>query len=158
MALNSVILNGRLPKFEGKYSQGEKSSYILWAISVRRDYKPEGAQYYPEDLLRFKAYGPKADFIKKHFSQGDGIIITGKLLVEDDYEKDGEQIKGQMYIHVDSVSFADGKVSNEAESNAAPKPPVPKAPTRGGVPTRPGIPSRPSAKVPSRPSKLPTKK
>lgn len=147
MALNIVTLNGRLPKYEGIYSQGEKASYMLWAVSVKRDYKPEGSQYYPEDLLKFKAYGANADFIKNHFAQGDGIIIVGKLLMEDDYEKDGQLVKGQMYVHVDKVAFADGKTSNgeQGGNNSAPAKPGNSLPKANKVGPKAGIPKLPKS-------------
>lgn len=151
MSLNKVLLNGRLPRFEGNYTKGNESSksFLSWCISVKRDYKKPDEQYYPEDLLKFKAFGPKADFIMNNFGQGDGLILIGKLQVEDDYtDKQGNQVKGGMVIMVDEVSFADSKAGG-ATSNAGNKtagaptvpgaaPKVPGAP--GAAPKVPGIP------------------
>ena len=138
MSMNLVVVNGRLPRFEGTYRKGEgdKKSFLTWCISVKRDFKPEGAQYYPEDLLKFKAFGAKADFIMSNFAQGDGLIITGKLQVEEDYQdKDGNTVKGQMCIMVDTVNFADSKAAGATASNGA----APAAKT--GVPSaKPGMP------------------
>lgn len=122
MSMNLVVVNGRLPRFEATYKKGEgdKKSFLTWCISVKRDFKPEGAQYYPEDLLKFKAFGAKADFIMSNFAQGDGLILTGKLQVEDDYQdKDGNTVKGQMCIMVDTVNFADSKANNGASTGTA---------------------------------------
>lgn len=151
MSLNKVLLNGRLPRFEGNYTKGNESSksFLSWCISVKRDYKKPDEQYYPEDLLKFKAFGPKADFIMNNFGQGDGLILIGKLQVEDDYtDKQGNQVKGGIVIMVDEVSFADSKAGG-ATSNAGNKtagaptvpgaaPKVPGAP--GAAPKVPGIP------------------
>lgn len=151
MSLNKVLLNGRLPRFEGNYTKGNESSksFLSWCISVKRDYKKPDEQYYPEDLLKFKAFGPKADFIMNNFEQGDGLILIGKLQVEDDYtDKQGNQVKGGIVIMVDEVSFADSKAGG-ATSNAGNKtagaptvpgaaPKVPGAP--GAAPKVPGIP------------------
>ena len=151
MSLNKVLLNGKLPRFEGNYTKGNESSksFLSWCISVKRDYKKPDEQYYPEDLLKFKAFGPKADFIMNNFGQGDGLILIGKLQVEDDYtDKQGNQVKGGMVIMVDEVSFADSKAGG-ATSNAGNKtagapivpgaaPKVPGAP--GAAPKVPGIP------------------
>lgn len=151
MGMNKVLLNGKLPRFEGNYTKGNESSksFLSWCISVKRDYKKPDEQYYPEDLLKFKAFGPKADFIMNNFGQGDGLILIGKLQVEDDYtDKQGNQVKGGMVIMVDEVSFADSKAGG-ATSNAGNKtagaptvpgaaPKVPGAP--GAAPKVPGIP------------------
>ena len=153
MGLNKVFLNGRLPRFEGSYTkgEGEKKSFLSWCISVKRDFKKPDEQYYPEDLLKFKAFGPKADFIMNNFAQGDGLIIIGKLQVEDDYtDKEGK------VVMVDEVSFADSKAggaqSNGSKAPTAPTVPGAKATTPpgasrpavpGAAPARPGAPAAP---------------
>lgn len=140
MSMNLVVVNGRLPRFEGTYRKGEgdKKSFLTWCISVKRDFKPEGAQYYPEDLLKFKAFGARADFIMNNFAQGDGLIITGKLQVEDDYQdKDGNTVKGQMCIMVETANFADAKAAGSTAGTSTGAAPAQKA----GIPTaKPGIP------------------
>lgn len=151
MSLNQVILNGRLPRFEGSYKKGEgdKRSFLGWALSVRRDVKPQDAQYYPEDLIKFKAFGPKADFIVNNFEQGDGLILVGKIQKEDDYEKDGQTVSGGLVVIVDSVSFADSKDSAKSSSgSAAPaaKPSVPGASAKPAVPGASAKPAVPSGK------------
>lgn len=159
MGLNKVFLNGRLPRFEGSYTkgEGEKKSFLSWCISVKRDFKKPDEQYYPEDLLKFKAFGPKADFIMNNFAQGDGLIIIGKLQVEDDYtDKEGKSVKGGMVVMVDEVSFADSKAggaqSSGSKAPTAPTVPGAKATTPpgasrpavpGAAPARPGAPAAP---------------
>lgn len=159
MALNKVLLNGKLPRFEGNYTKGEgdKKSFLTWCISVKRDYKKPDEQYYPEDLLKFKAFGPKADFIMNNFGQGDGLILIGKLQVEDDYtDKDGKTVKGGMVIMVDEVSFADSKTgATQSNGTKAAAPAVPGAgkmatPPGAGRVAAPGAPAAPAA--PGRPS------
>ena len=144
MSLNSVILNGRLPRFEANYKKGEgdKKSFLSWAISVRRDVKPADAQYYPEDLIKFKAFGPKADFIMNNFAMGDGLIITGKLQKEEDYEKDGQTVTGGLAVIVDTVAFADSKASEKSAGGSAPTGAGAKTPTgKPNIPAgKPGIP------------------
>ena len=163
MALNKILVNGRLPRFEGNYKAGEgegKRSFLSWAVSVKRDFKPEGAQYYPEDLLNIKAFGPKADFINKFFAQGDGIVISGRLQRDDDYEKDGQTVKGQMYILVEDAYFPEGKSGDAGLSNAgttakaapAGRPGAPgKPPVGGGAPGKPPVARRPGIPAAGRP-------
>lgn len=133
MSLNTVILNGKLPHFDGthKAAEGEKKAFLSWAVSVQRDYKPADAQYYPEDLINFKAFGPTADFINNYFKQGDGIVITGRLQRDEDYEKDGQTIKGQLSVLVEKAMFQAGKSGGSDGSDSAPAAKAPKAPGAG---------------------------
>lgn len=121
MALNQLVVNGKLPHFEGtfKAAEGEKKAFMSWAISVKRDFKPADAQYYPEDLINFKAFGAKAEFINKFFQKGDGMILMGRLQRDDDYEKDGQTVKGQLSLMVETVSFAEGTNKGGTEGSAA---------------------------------------
>ena len=120
--LNTVILNGVMPHFEGNYKEGDgnSKSFLSWAVSVKREYKKEDEQYYPDDLINFKAFGPRADFIKKYFNQGDGIILKGRLQRDDDYtnEETGETKRGEMYVLVENVDFLDGS-KNAKESSSS---------------------------------------
>lgn len=124
MSLNRVIEHGRIPfDLELKNEGQEGKEYLGLSLSVKRNYKPEGDQYYPEDLLFCKAFKAKAVFISKHFKKGDDIIIEGELRRDDDYEKEGETVKGQMYINITDVYFAGGKKStgDDTPSDEAPK-------------------------------------
>ena len=152
MAYNKVILNGTLPHFPANtYNPGtdEKRAFLSWALSVQRDFKKADEQYYQNDLLTFKAFGPTADFIMNYFNQGDGMILDGRLQRDDDYtDSEGNPKKGQMYILVHSVKFVNGKGNGESngegEKSSAPstskKPPIgSKKPTVPIAPKKPGI-------------------
>lgn len=147
MSLNNVNLNGKIPHFEGNYKAGEgdKTSFLSWAVSVQRDRKPADAKYYPEDLINIKAFGGTADFINNYFNKGDGIIISGRIQKDDDYEKDGKQMKGGMYVLVEKASFPVGKSTEggatEKKATTAPTKPSGKPPI-GSAPKKPA-PRRP---------------
>lgn len=118
MGLNVVILEGRIPyDLEIKNGGNEESAFLGFSISVRRDYKPEGEQYYPEDLLYCKAFRKTAIFIDEYFAKGDSIIVEGQVRRDDDYEnKEGETVKGLMYIQIQKVHFTSGRKSGEKSS------------------------------------------
>lgn len=139
MSLNQVLLNGRLPRFEGTYKAGEgdKKAFLSWSLSVKRDFKAADEQYYPEDLIPFKAFGPKADFINKNFNQGDGLILTGRIQKAEDYEKDGQMVRGGLFLNVETISFAEGRNNGDApaaSSNSGTKSaPAKTAPAKSGL-------------------------
>lgn len=123
MSLNRVVLHGRIP-FDIEVKGDEGKEYLGISLSVKRNYKPEGEQYYPEDLIFCKAFKTKATFIGNHFKKGDEIIIEGEIRRDDDYEKDGETVKGQMYVNITDVYFAGSKKSSggdDTPSDEAPK-------------------------------------
>lgn len=151
MSANIVVLNGRLPKFDANYTKGEgdKKSFLSWCISVKRDFKKADEQYYPEDLIKFKAFGPKADFIMNQFAQGDGLIIMGKLQVEENYkDKTGAEVKGGLVVMVDSANFADSKAGDSKPAGATTsKPGIPQGkPGLPGAASKPGLPGMSGAK------------
>ena len=117
MALNRVSLQGRIPfDLELKNADDDKRAFLGFALSVRRSYKPEGEEYYPEDLLYCKAFGQTAKFINDYFSKGSNLIIEGEVRRDDDYEKDGNTVKGQMYVHIvpGGVHFQNGNDNSQS--------------------------------------------
>lgn len=122
MALNMATLQGRIPfDLELKNAGDEKKAFMGFSVSVRRSYKPEGEEYYPEDLIYCKAFGQTAKFINDYFSKGSNIIVCGELRRDDDYEKDGETIKGQMYLHITpgGVHFQNGNEKSGGNNSSS---------------------------------------
>lgn len=117
MALNQVTLVGRVP-FENELKGNEGNEYLMFSLSVARDYKPEGEQYYPEDLITCKAFKGTAKFIAGNFPKGSYLTVVGQIRRDDDYEKDGQQVKGQMYVLVEKAYFAP-KATGDVTTGAA---------------------------------------
>jgi single-strand DNA-binding protein len=123
--INKVIVQGRIA-FDLELKGTEGKEYLNIGLSVRRDYKKPDEQYYPEDLFRVSAFGKTAVMISNNFARQDYIMVEGRLALSDDYEKDGQVIKGQPYIKVDQVHFMPngGNKSNTNNATAAPKAPA----------------------------------
>lgn len=124
MSLNNVTLQGRIP-FDIELKGTEGKEYMRFMISPTRDYKPEGEQYYKEDLIPVKAFGPKAKFISTYFKKGDYMTIVGELRKDDDYMVGEEKRYGELYVNAEKVYFApksnDGGEKAAADPKAAPK-------------------------------------
>ena len=159
MSLNKVTLNFTVPNFgenyQPKYTQKEdgKSSYF-YSVSVKRSFKKQDEKYYPTDLIPIKAFGTYADILNKYFAPGSGNsgILEGRLEKQDDYEKDGQTIKGGLIVLVEKIHFVDGvksentKASNTSTTPSSPKKPGPpgqKMPSLPGVAKKPTLPSLP---------------
>jgi single-strand DNA-binding protein len=124
--LNSLAIEGRIPfDLEIKNPDDDAKAFLGFSISTQRSYKPEGDQYYPEDLLYCKAFRQTAKFISTYFKKGDTIILDAEVRRDDDYPKDGETVHGQMYIYVNNAYFAGGSKNSSEDSEkpakAAPK-------------------------------------
>lgn len=107
------------PSFKPSYVAGDdqKRSRYSAALSVRRNVKKQGEQYYPEDLIRFTAWGTSADFLNNYAPPGTTIAISGSLNV-DTVEKDGNKVTYHT-IMVDNARIVygnnNGEHSNQAE-------------------------------------------
>ena len=162
---NLIVLQGRLPMFEGKYTpaNGDKKSRMNWAMNVQLNTKNENG-YYDEALMNFTAWGyyadqlqqisslPKDDATRKAFSN---IEVTGRL-VAGYRDKDGN-IQNQASIEVQEVVFVQRlpKVENGTDGAFAPASAPASVPAGrpagvpGGVPGgapamgRPGMPGAP---------------
>ena len=128
-ASNNAHYVGRIPtseKLAPRYFENEEITKSVYngLISVRRNYKPKDAQYYPEDLIKFTAFGYTAKYLHDNVKPGDIITIEGPMYMGEDYEdKDGNVRKGQLYCHVSDASklyfreSSDNSDSNEDSEN-----------------------------------------
>lgn len=122
MALNKSILQGKIPTFDNAVKifneDDDKKAVLMLKVDVKRNYKPEGEQYYPSDILDCKAFGKTAQFIYKYFPAGSDIILDAEVRKGENYEdKDGNTVYGQMYVHINNAHFAGSK----GEGGEAPK-------------------------------------
>lgn len=168
MALNKVIMNGRIPNFEATYypQDGNKAAFLSMSISVKRNFKKQDEQYYPEDLIRIKAFGSTATLINDYFKPGAGINIEGSLQRDDKYtdEATGEEKGGGLFVMVEKVYFPEGNAkegtsngtsnakSNTANRGAAGNKPAGRASVPGGNRTTPGGGARVPGGAPGRAS------
>lgn len=126
--LNKTILTGRIPdtdkiNFELKNAENTEKSVIRFMLSVQRNYKPAGEQYYQEDLLPVVAFGHTAQFIGTYFKKGDFITVDGSLQKEKDYQDPttGEPRRGQLIVNIDKAYFPGGGARTaEGTEKAAP--------------------------------------
>ena len=102
MAMNLVILTGRLIKdCELKYG-ASGSAYARFTIAVNRMKKEDGA-----DFISCTAFGKTAELIAEYTRKGNLIGVQGRLQ-QDIYEKDGQK-QSKTGVTVDKVEFLESK-------------------------------------------------
>lgn len=132
-ANNSIKIVARVPqagsKFLFNYTKNEaepSKDYIMFKGSVKRNYKPAGEQYYPEDVFTIKAFGQKARYMGEICGQGTIISVEGTMQRDDDWtDKDGNVHTNNWVLYATDISFIcniDGstKKSNNSASATAP--------------------------------------
>ena len=110
MALNKVIINGRLTADPEKKQTQSGISVTSFSIAVNKN-KEE------TDFFRVTAWRSTADFICQYFRKGDGICIDGHLATTS-YEKDGKTYKN-VEIVCDAANFPVGGTKAEGASKNA---------------------------------------
>ena len=116
-ASNVCSFVGRLPKprndnsdafaltyVEKDESAGRNVSRFSATLSVRRTRKNKDEQYYPEDLIRFTAFGSTADFLGTYAKKGDTLAISGELRIDTYQNKEGNTVTTHSIL-VDSANI-----------------------------------------------------
>ena len=114
MALNKIIIQGRLTKdVELRYTKNEKP-VASFTLAVDRDGKDAGT-----DFINCVAWNGTATFVNGYFHKGDAAIVSGRLQMRDWTDKDGNK-RISAEVMADSVYFCGGK-ANGAQSEKQPQ-------------------------------------
>ena len=109
MAMNLVVLTGRLTKDpELKYG-ASGTAYCKFTLAVNRMKKDD-----PADFIFCSAFGKTAELIAEYVKKGHQLGVQGRLQ-QDTYEKDGEKIS-KTGVTVDKIEFLE---SNKTESTTS---------------------------------------
>ena len=103
MALNRVVLMGRITQeLELKSTQSGKS-VLSFTVAVEQSYAKQGEEK-KADFISCVAWGNTAEFISKYFSKGRMIALEGNLRTRTYEDKNGSK-HYVTEVYVDSVSF-----------------------------------------------------
>ena len=112
MAINNVVLMGRLVAAPELKTTQSGVSVCNFTIAVDRNYKEKIA-----DFIDCVTWRSSADFVTKFFSKGDLIALVGSLQT-DTWEDDAGKKRKSTKVIVNSVSFAGGgRKSQSSEGN-----------------------------------------
>lgn len=102
--MNNVTLQGRIP-FAPNFIPGTdtKKACVFFTLAVQTKQKDEETGYYKELNIRCRAFGGWAESLHNKFEEtGNKTIVDveGELVQGNDFEKDGELVKGQLELNI----------------------------------------------------------
>lgn len=114
MALNTIIICGRLTRDPEIRNTGSDSCVARYTVAVDRTFKREGDP--DADFFNCTVFGKGADFADKYLSKGTKVIVQGRMQADNYTNKDGQKVYSWQLI-VSSQEFAESKKT--AEENGA---------------------------------------
>lgn len=112
MALNKIIIMGRIVRDFELRRTGSGVSVVSLTLAVDRDFKSKSGEK-ETDFIDVVAYRNTAEFISKYFSKGRMAVVEGRLQIRE-WEKDGQKRKSAEVL-ADNVYFGDSK-NNQKEN------------------------------------------
>ena len=106
MAINNVVLTGRLSRDPEIKKTQSGVSVCNFCIAVDRQYKSGEEKIC--DFINCVAWRGTADFVSKYFHKGDGIGVTGSIQTRKWVTESGEN-RYTTEVLCQQVSFLDGK-------------------------------------------------
>ena len=116
MAINNVVLTGRLARDPEIKQTQSGVSVCNFCIAVDRQYKSGEEKIC--DFINCVAWRSTADFVRKWFHKGDGIGVIGCIQTRKWATESGEN-RYATEVLCQQVSFLDGK-KNAAEATQTP--------------------------------------
>lgn len=125
-----------------------------FGLAMNRQWKTESGEKREKPVfIDFQAWGPTAEAIGKHCSQGDTIHVMGSMDMDQWEDKQTGQKRSRLFVRVDGVQFIKIRkwIENPREPEKAPERPHDKR----YVPTRPEPPRDPDLDPSEEDSRIP---
>lgn len=110
MAVNSVVLVGRLSTDVKVNNISENVKQAKFSIAVDRRYKRKGADKPDTDFIKINVIGKGADFAERYYKKGKQVSIVGSIETYN-YEHEGRTIY-DFCVRADQLGFADSANGN----------------------------------------------
>lgn len=103
MAMNRILLQGRLTKEPEIRLTAKNDKVARFTLAVDRDFNREET-----DFINCVAFKATAAFIESYFGKGDMILVAGRLQMQTYTAKDGSN-RTAAEVLTDNVWFCGGK-------------------------------------------------
>ena len=101
MALNKVILQGRLTAAPELKTRSDGTKMTSFCLACERNYKDEEGKA-KTDFFRVCAYNFQAEFVCLNFGKGDGVFLSGSVYTNV-FEDDSGKFCRYFYIVADEI-------------------------------------------------------
>lgn len=122
MALNKIVVMGRMAKTPELRTTGSGTSVTSFTLAVDRDIKNQNGSY-DTDWIDVIAWRGAAEFVSKYFKKGSSAIVDGRLQMRDWTDKDGNKRKSAEII-ADHVYFGGSKQEDGGQQASYAAPPA----------------------------------
>ena len=110
--LNIAAIVGRLGKDPELRTTQSGKSVTSFSLAVQRPRKNQNGEY-ESDWIDVQAWGTTAEFICKHFQQGQLMAVSGRIQVRTYKDRDGNNRKA-VEIVAQEVSFCESRKREES--------------------------------------------
>ena len=110
MALNRVIIMGRIVRDLELRQTGSGVAVTSFTVAVDRDFKGQDGEK-QVDFVDVTAWRNTAEFAAKYLGKGRSIVVEGKLQFNEWKDKDGNNRRNAVVV-ADNIYFADSKNTN----------------------------------------------
>lgn len=114
MALNKVLLQGRLVADPELKKVGDDVSVVSFRIAVDRDRKNKDGER-ESDFFNITAWRGTADFVTQYFAKGDAIVIDGRLQQRSWEDGEGNK-RSAVDVSAENVYFGGPKAANASDN------------------------------------------
>ena len=118
MAMNKILLQGRLTKDPEIRLTSKNDKVARFTIAVDRDFNREET-----DFIKCVAFKSTAAFIESYFGKGENILVAGRLHMNQYTAKDGSN-RTAAEVMTDNVWFCGGKGKTKDAATEAQLAPV----------------------------------
>lgn len=89
MALNKIVIMGRLIKDPEMRRFQSGSACTSVTLAVQRDYKNKETGKYDSDFFNCTSFGKHGEFVSQYFKKGDLVVVCGRLQTRNYTDSDG---------------------------------------------------------------------
>ena len=118
MALNKVILMGRLTRDPELRTTNNGTSVASFSLAVERDFKNRETGERETDFIDIVAWRQTADFVSQYFSKGQLATVEGRLQIRDWTDTDGHKRRAAEVV-AQNIYFAGQRPQAQAVAEHA---------------------------------------
>ena len=113
MALNHIVIMGRLTKQPELRRTNSGVSVVSLTLAVDRDFKNQNGDR-ETDFIDVVAYRNTAEFLSKYFGKGRAAVVEGRLQIREWTDQNGNKRRSAEVV-AESVYFGDSKNTATAD-------------------------------------------